>query len=62
MTLAFNYHPALLENHRILRDLQVLVNNVTFTTIAIVSFRRPRKITKDNLIRARLKPEVKSVS
>ena len=64
MVLVFNYHPALLKSHRILRKLQVLVEwlpllKSILPELLIVSFRWPRN-TKYFLVRGKLELEIQS--
>ena len=65
MVLVLNYHPALLKIHRILRELEALVEwspllKSILLEPPIVSFRWPRNI-KDFLVRAKLELEIQSI-
>ena len=61
MSLVLNYHPALLNVHRELKELQVIVNMSVNVLKAILletpllSFQRPKNL-RNELVRVKLKP------
>ena len=54
MSLFFNYHPALLNVHREVKELQVIVN-MSANVLKAIPFQRPKNL-RNELVRAKLKP------
>ena len=60
MVLSLDYHPSLLDVHRILRELQVFTDmspllKRVLPDVPMVSFRRPKNL-KDNLVKVKIQP------